>query len=194
MAGRVANWLTSQHAEKWATWIRRKFQVTSSHFTSIFGSFLEPGPPKITTHNLQQDAGKISVAFRWVWFKRLPYCGPLSRTTSLVAFILVTWTVSMAGLLTCEGECTREPTWSSSLVWAVKFLHFLKFRVENQDSPHRGGGCWLVVWNLFIFTSTWGDDPIWRIFFNIFQTGWNHQVDNLSQLSCFKFIEHWQHY
>ena len=75
--GRVANWLTSQHAEKWATWIRRKFQVTSSRIASIFGSFfLEPGPPKITTtHNPQQDAGKISVAFRWVWFKRLPYCG-----------------------------------------------------------------------------------------------------------------------
>ena len=32
-----------------------------------------------------------------------------------------------------------------------------------------GGG----LKHLFIFTPTWGDDPIWRIFF---QMGWNHQL------------------
>ena len=34
---------------------------------------------------------------------------------------------------------------------------------------------WLWFQIFFIFTPTWGNDPIWQI--NIFQRGWNHQLD-----------------
>ena len=50
----------------------------------------------------------------------------------------------------------------------------------------RGGTKWRGYWKMtgwwfqifFIFTPTWGDDPIWLNLTNIFQMGWNHQVDD----------------
>ena len=41
-------------------------------------------------------------------------------------------------------------------------------------------GWWF--WMLFIFNPTWGDDPIWL--YNIFQTGWNHQLDKMLTIHC----------
>ena len=32
----------------------------------------------------------------------------------------------------------------------------------------------MVVSNIFFFTPTWGNDPVWL--YNIFQMGWNHQL------------------
>ena len=34
---------------------------------------------------------------------------------------------------------------------------------------------WVMVWNIFIFTPTWGRFPFWL--YNILQMGWNHQPD-----------------
>ena len=52
-----------------------------------------------------------------------------------------------------------------------------------QDEPyncvrmsHVLTGWWFQTF--FIITPTWGNDPFWLIFFNIFQMGWfNHQLD-----------------
>ena len=47
-------------------------------------------------------------------------------------------------------------------------------------------GWWFQTF--FIFTPTWGNDPIWLI--NIFQMGWNHHLDKMLVLQILSFFSH----
>ena len=44
---------------------------------------------------------------------------------------------------------------------------------------------WVVVWNICIFTPTWGRFPCWLI------RGWNHQLDNYTWFRIFTFEIIW---
>ena len=48
----------------------------------------------------------------------------------------------------------------------------------RKKTPWLGGGFKYIF---LIFTPTWGNDPIWL--YNIFQMGWNHQLDEVSHLN-----------
>ena len=60
-------------------------------------------------------------------------------------------------------------------------------RIETVAKKAKKSRWWFQI--LFIFTPTWGNDPIWL--YNIFQMGWNHQpriyegFDLWCNLKCF---------
>ena len=61
-----------------------------------------------------------------------------------------------------QGIC--DPAWRS---WgSYQFIPGWWFQILFIFTPS---------WGLFIFTPSWGNDPFWL--YNIFQMGWNHQLD-----------------
>ncbi len=52
----------------------------------------------------------------------------------------------------------------------------------NRNIPR-----WSRWWFQFVFTPTWGNDPIWL--YNIFQMGWNHQIDDLGSYGDSPIVE-----
>jgi hypothetical protein len=61
------------------------------------------------------------------------------------------------------------------------FYHFFRWWTTTTIT-----GWWFGTF--LIFPNSWNDDPIWLIFFGIFQGGWNHQIDNSSSKLVWKPI------
>ena len=53
-----------------------------------------------------------------------------------------------------------------------------------SNGKMKSSSWWFQIF--FVFTPTWGDDPIWLIFIYIFQMGWNHQL----VINIVEFHEH----
>ena len=58
--------------------------------------------------------------------------------------------------------------------WGLKILRLFLFVLSFVSSNITRW--WFQIF--FIFIPTWGNDPIWLIFF---QMGWNHQLDNIDR-------------
>ena len=95
------------------------------------------------------------------------------------------WTIQLKKGF-CHGRWVPwivTPRWGQ---YAGRSLAILQLKLLNLRGvvvirwPVLGGNQTIPRWwfqTLFIFTPTWGNDPIWLNLTNIFQMGWNHQSE-----------------
>ena len=69
---------------------------------------------------------------------------------------------------TCSPLMREWPWWKAMSLWVADLMWFVVMKHHNLWTCFR----WWFK-HFFIFTPTWGNDPIWLI---DFQMGWNHQL------------------
>ena len=88
----------------------------------------------------------------------------------------VTWYLGSNG-------CRKVRTLSTG--WLVKCCDWDRFDIQKRVITR----WWFQICVCF-HPEAWGNDPIWRAYFSVFQMGWNHQLEN--QWPLFNFwMEFW---
>ncbi len=86
------------------------------------------------------------------------------------------------------GFLCRIPVWVSNTFFSSKLTKTRFFMVNYFRSHYVSGPLSITRWwfqTFFILTPSWGRFPFWLIT-NIFQRGWNHQLDYYHQVPLFK--------